>query len=268
MVSWAPIAMLWGKTSTLVISLLLLVASAASQSAPAQPSAAGRQPVTEDLSQGATFKFKIAPGLPEFTFKVIPDLQSPDAEGNPRSTIQGVQVFRGTSSEPSQSLQGCEWEEMEPPYRRSNWFRVEDMNFDGYADIFVLTNWGATGNQAGCIWLYKPETGRFEFSREFSELGTFALDPASKTITTYGNGGMAGTIFRAAKYLVEDNRPVPIILVAQDYDFKSKKYHCVVQRRNHGENTMVTVRDIWAESKGDFGGPCDPSHPFRDIGNK
>ena len=40
------------------------------------------QPVTEDLSQGANFKFKIAPNLPEFTFKVIPEPGETDEYGN------------------------------------------------------------------------------------------------------------------------------------------------------------------------------------------
>ena len=34
--------------------------------------------VTEDISQGASFAFKIAPNLPEFTFKVIPEVREPE----------------------------------------------------------------------------------------------------------------------------------------------------------------------------------------------
>jgi len=79
---------------------------------------------------------------------------------------------------------------------------------------------------------------------------------------------MAGTIFRAAKYAIEKNRPVPAITVAQDFDFASKKYHCVVQQRRGRADALVTVRDVWAESKGDFEGPCDPSDPFRGVTDK
>jgi hypothetical protein len=258
--------MSYPRAFALITCLVLLLASGIAQSVPAQQTGE-HQPITEELSHGATLKFKIAPDLPEFTFKVIPEVR-PDADGNPQSTIQDVQVFRGSASEPSQSLEDCEWAEMEPPYRDSHWFRVEDMNFDGYGDIFVLTNWGATGNQSGCVWLYNPKSGHFDFSKEFSELGTFGVDPATKTISTHGNGGMAGTIFRAAKYVVEDDRPIAIIFVAQDYDFTTKKYHCVVQQRRSGTSAMITVRDVWAESKGDLDGPCDPSNPFRGIVGK
>jgi hypothetical protein len=199
---------------------------------------------------------------------VIPEPQDPDKDGNPHATVREVQVFRGNSKEPLQSLEDCEWEGMEAPPRGSNWFRAQDMNFDGYSDIYVLTNWGATGNELGCAWLYGPKSGRFEFSKEFSELGRLTLDPATKTIATHSNGGMAGTIFRAAKYVIEDNHPVPVVTAAQDFDFATKKYHCVVQERRGRADALVTVRDVVAESKGDFEGPCDPSDPFPGIGDK
>jgi hypothetical protein len=223
------------------------------------------QPITEDLSHGATFTFKIAPDLPEFTFKVVPEPQDRDEYGNPHTTVRDVQVIRGNSKEPLQSLEGCEWEGMEAPPRGSDWFRAEDLNFDGYDDIYVLTNWGATGNELGCVWLYDPKASRFEFSREFSELGRFTLDPATKTIATHSNGGMAGTIFQAAKYIIENNRPVPVVTVAQDFDFDKKEYHCIVQQRCGRGNDLLTVRDVRAKSKDDFDGPCAPSDPFRDI---
>jgi hypothetical protein len=206
-----------------------------------------RSPVTEDLSQGATFTFKIATDVPEFTFKVIPDVQKPDQYGNPTTIIQDVQVFAGASSQRLQNLEDCEWEGMEAPPKGSDWFRAEDMNFDGYKDVYLLTNWGATGNQLGCIWLYDPASGQFEYSKEFSDLGTLAIDPATKTITTHGNGGIAGRVFRAGKYIVQDNRPVLIITVAQDYDFKTKKYHCIVQQRHEGR--LVTIRDVWGRAE-------------------
>jgi len=226
------------------------------------------QPITEDLSYGAMFKFKIAPDLPEFTFKVIPEPYPQDKYGNPHTTVREVQVFRGDSKQPLQSLEDCEWEGMEAPPRGSDWFRAEDMNFDGYNDIYVLTNWGATGNELGCVWLYDPKSSHFVFSKEFSELGRLTLNPATKTIATHSNGGMAGTIFRATKYVIEDNRPVPVVTVAQDFDFDKREYHCVVQQRRAGENALVTVRDVWAKPKDDFDAPCDASDPFRSIGDE
>ena len=82
-------------TSTLITVLTFLAASTAQQPTPTAPSSnPHHEPITEDLSHGATFKFKIAPDLPEFTFKVLPNVQQPDGEGSPQSTIADVQVFR------------------------------------------------------------------------------------------------------------------------------------------------------------------------------
>jgi hypothetical protein len=251
-------------TSTLITVLTFLAASTAQQPTPTAPSSnPHHEPITEDLSHGATFKFKIAPDLPEFTFKVLPNVQQPDGEGSPQSTIADVQVFRGESKEPLQSLGDCEWLGMEAPYRGSDWFRAEDMNFDGYLDIFVLTSWGATGNESGCVWLYNPRTGRFQFSKEFSELGGYTLDPATKTIITRGHAG--ADAIEAAKYVVGNDRPVLTVTVNQDWDSDKQEYHCVVKQRHGSESHLVTVRDFWTRSMGDA---CDPTDPFGEVGKK
>lgn len=243
--------------------LQFAVTAVAQQQPPTSPSPKPtHEPITEDLSQGASFTFQIAPNLPPFTFKVIPDVKD-SPEENPLSTIHDVQVFRGTSTEPLQSLAGCEWLGMEAPYRGSDWFRAEDMNFDGYADIFVLTSWGATGNESGCVWLFNPKNGRFEFSKEFSDLGTYTLDPATKTITTRGHAG-ADTI-DAAKYAIENNRPVLIVTVSQNLDPDKQQYHCVVQQRRGRQNQLVTTRDFWAKTLEDA---CDPADPFGEVDRK
>jgi hypothetical protein len=120
-----------------------------------------------------------------------------------------------------------------------------------------------------CIWLYDPQDGRFRYSKEFTEISAFEVHPDTKTLTTHGNGGQAGSVFRAAKYIIDKNRPVAVMIVAQDYDFKSKKYHCIVQERRGPTNEVVTIRDLWQEAKPDaFEGPCDPSDPFRGVGDK
>jgi len=257
-------------SALIIVRTLLAASTVAAQRVPPAPPTSNphHELITEDLSHGATFKFKIAPDLPEFTFNVIPEPQGADEYGNLHTVVREVQLSLGDSKQPVQSLEGCEFSDMEAPPLDSDWFRTVDMNFDGYKDIYILTNWGATGNESGCVWLYNRESARFEYSKEFSELGRFTLDPATKTITTYGNGGRAGTVFRAVKYVIEDNLPAPVITVAQDWDFKKSEYHCVVQQRRGRGNALVTVRDVWAESKDDFHAPCDPSHPFRGIGDK
>jgi hypothetical protein len=194
----------------------------------------------EDLSEGATFRFEITPKLPLFTFKIIPDVRD-DENGFPQSTVLGIEVFKSDSAQPLQSLTGCDFGEMETPQRHGDWFHTDDINFDGYQDIYLMTNWGATGNQNGCIWLYDPATERFEYSTALSQLSRYWLDPASKTIRTFEKVGM--DVYTANKYKVDGNQPVLIWSENQDWDANRKQFHCVVQEKRN--KVMVTTRDVW-----------------------
>lgn len=244
------------------LSLVLSSAAGAQQRPPTaqRPAARAQESITQDLSQGASFTVTIGSDLPKFTFKVIPDVQPNDKVGNAQSTVRDIEVYSGDSPEPLQHLAGCEWTGMEAPPRGSDWFRAADFNFDGYQDIYVLTSWGATGNEQGCIWLYNSATKRFDYSTEFSDLGTFTLDPANKTIITWGNGGMAGAVHSAAKYKVESNRPLLVYFETQDWDQERKQFHCIVQELRGNE--MVTTHDEWGEN-GDFDGPAPCDHASR-----
>jgi hypothetical protein len=203
----------------------------------------------EDLSGGARFRFEIAPTLPLFTFKIIPDVRD-DQNGFPQSAVKDIKVFKGNLDQPLQHLTDCELGEMEPPPRNSDWFHTDDINFDGYQDIYLMTNWGATGNQYGCVWLYNPRTEKFDYSKEFSHLSNYWLDPATKTIRTFDKGGMAGLVYMANQYKVEVNQPILIWSEQQDWDADKKQFHCVLQKRRNG--AMVTTRDV----RGDSGEPA------------
>jgi hypothetical protein len=222
--------------------------------------ARAQESITQDLSQGGSFAIIVGSTFPKFTFKVIPNVQPNDEFGNFQSTVRDIEVFAGDSTQPLQHLEGCEWIGMEAPPRGAEWFRVADLNFDGYQDLYVLTAWGATGNEQGCIWLYNSATRRFDYSPEFSDLGTFALDPAHKTIITWGNGGMAGAVHSANKYRVEHNLPVLIYDERQDWDVDKKQFHCVVKELR--ANQMVITYDEWGKTA-DHSGPTPCEHPSR-----
>jgi len=221
-----------------------------------------QQSVTEDLSGGRSFTFTIAPSLPVFNLKLIPDVQPPDQSGNAESTIKDIEVYRGESTRAFQHLSGCDLGEMEPPGRGAEFFTAEDINFDGYKDIFLETGHGATGNEGGCVWLFNPVTESFDYSKEFSGLDRFWLDPATKTILTYERGGMLGFVYGAGIYAVLGNRPVLIRSEFQDWDDQKKQFHCIVKRRRGSD--MIVVRDVWGKN-GEDDAPCDPSVLFKQF---
>ena len=69
----------------------------------------------------------------------------------------------------------------------------------------------------------------------------------------------------AAKYVVENDRPVSIITVNQDFDSAKEQFHCVVRQRRGRKSDLVTTRDVWAEN---FEKACDPADPFGEGGDK
>lgn len=92
----------------------------------------------------------------------------------------------------------------------------------------------------------QPDTGKFDYSKEFSQLSSYWLDPATKTIRTSDRGGMAGQVYTAKQYKVDSNRPVLIWSQHQDWDAGKEQFHCVLQERLNG--VMVTTRDVWGDS--------------------
>ncbi len=247
----------FGKAVTLVLAACGVAGSGLARSQAAnQPVRPLPQSVTEDLSGGRTFRFTIAPNLPEFDFKLIPDAQPSDQSGNAESTIREIEVYRGGSTRAFQHLTGCNLDEMEPPGRGAEFFTAEDVNFDGYKDIFLETGSGATGNESGCVWLFNPVTGSFDYSKEFSGLVRFWLDPSTKRILTYERGGMLGFVYGAGIYAVLGNQPVLIRAESQNWDDQKKQFHCIVKRRRGSE--MIVVRDVWGKN-GEDDAPCDPS---------
>jgi hypothetical protein len=206
-------------------------------------------PIVEDLSNGAIFRFEIAPKLPLFTFKIIPHVGD-DNSRFPQSTVQDIEVFKGDSDQALQHLTGCDFDGMEPPQRYGDWFHPDDVNFDGYQDIYLMTNWGATGNHYGCIWLYNPATGKFDYSKDFSQLSRYWLDPASKTIRTFDRSG--GGDYVANEYKVENDRTILIWSANREWDRSKKQFHCVLQELRQG--ALVTTHNVWVYS--DVPGPC------------
>lgn len=208
-----------------------------------------------DLQHGASFTFQIAPDLPQFTFKIISDGRESDNYGRPLATVRTIQVFKGAAKKPMQLLDGCPFEESEPPPAISDWFRAEDLNFDGYQDIFLLTHWGAIGNRFGCIWLYGVASARFKYNQEFSSLlSRYWLHPRDKTIFTFERGGAAGTVHEARRYKPSGEHLLLSWSEDQDWDGERRQFHCLVKERRDTE--MVIVRDAWGGGDSDEPEPC------------
>lgn len=66
---------------------------------------------------------------------------------------------------------------------------AKDYNFDGWNDLAVVENLGASGNISYVVFLYDPANQAFQYSSEASQLTTPRLDAHRRIIREYVRGG-------------------------------------------------------------------------------
>lgn len=189
--------------------------------------------VTEDVRNGATFIFKIHRKLPSYTFHLVGNLEF--------NAFERIEVSKGNDTTIIQVLKDFEMDG--PPYRGAKYFQTEDINFDGYTDIKLLSWWGATGNSGYNYWLFEPKKGRFVLNKELRDLSNPTPDYKRKQIKTHSVGGMAGHIYGNAAYAFVNGRLMSIREEEQDW-VKDKKCFLRVIRERRNRKMVIVSRKI------------------------
>jgi hypothetical protein len=212
----------------------------------AVPQATVPQITTPRLAGEVTLS--ISPTLPKHSFHFKWNEEDPEFR-----TVESIEVFAGDSSQPLQTLNECRMEETPlKPDDASSWFKAEDLNFDGYADIVMKVFQGATGNEANCVWLFEPNTGKFVFSRAFSDvIGNHRIDAKKKTIVTSSNG--SAYTFSIQTYAVRNGEPVLILDERHEQAEGKCPYHWI--RRKEKDGVMVVAEEGWIDADEK---PCTP----------
>lgn len=70
--------------------------------------------------------------------------------------------------------------------------QLVDINFDGYLDLRLLDNEGATGNNWYATYLYDPRLKKFKYHKQMSSLSGVTVDDDSHQIITYNRFGWCG----------------------------------------------------------------------------
>ena len=186
--------------------------------------------ITEDVRGTSTFEGKIHPDLPRYVFHLIGDLES--------NTFVRIDVSR--ESEPT-VIQSLQIPEADRPYRGTRYFQLEDVNFDGYSDIKLLSFSGATGNGYYYYWLFDRKTDQFVFSQEFSKFCNPILHPETREIETHAVRGKAGMIYIDETFRVIDGRPVLVRRESEDeVDRDGRSFLKVVREVKNGKMKIVS----------------------------
>jgi hypothetical protein len=78
--------------------------------------------------------------------------------------------------------------------------QLVDLNFDGYLDLRILDNEGATGNNWYTSFLYDPEKGKFIHNWHLSSQSGLTVDPENKQVFTYDRCGWCYEFMKYYKY--------------------------------------------------------------------
>ncbi len=139
-------------------------------------------PGQPDLRGGVVCRYRISTDLPLFIFHFL---------GKPDNTLGELEITEEPSTTIVQTIEqftdwgmGSSASELE-----KNLLTPVDANFDGYKDLQILSNCGATGNCSYDFFLYDPVTNQFVHNEFLSNnLCSPEFDAKKKQITTHSNG--------------------------------------------------------------------------------
>lgn len=188
--------------------------------------------VVTDVRGVAICRFNIHNGLPIYNFYL-----RGIAEYN---TIDQIEITKGIESK--LLVQKLEAGMGQPPPSGGNFFGAQDINFDGYKDIRLMSWWGATGNTGYTYWLFDPSKNIFVENTDLSSLSNPTPEFQTKTIATHSVGGMAGCIYNNETYKFDgDGKLILIRSEEQDWVEESKSFIKTIGELKDGKIVTSTV---------------------------
>ena len=119
-------------------------------------------------------------------------------------------------------------------------FELMDWNFDGYNDISVLFDAGATGNTSYRVWFYNVKKQKFEINKDFLEGNNF-IDTVKKRIVHHYREGSSFEFWGYYKYknekLILDHSKI-VEFLSYGYDYWEK-----ITRTKMKDNREIIVID-------------------------
>jgi hypothetical protein len=171
-----------------------------------------QSPATETKTQAAsaaTFRLRIHPTLPEFSFTLVGDQSTDNSE---TLHIKRIEIRRGAETEPFQVLQGLS---TSTPLQPGPPLSVVDMNFDGYGDIRLIELQPAGPNVPYLNWLFEPTSGRFVESRALNAITSPQFDAATGEIRSEWRDGP--TRYGTDIYVYRQAEPVLVRKESKEY---------------------------------------------------
>lgn len=141
------------------------------------------------------------------------------------------------------------------PTLRPDGFILQDITFDGYADLQVMTFAGAY-NFAYDFYTYNPQTRTFGPEPILKDVVNPGVDTERKEITYFHKGRGLADMFSSGTYEFRDGAYVLTHTVEQDmvseYDNPNPLYERITSKLQNGEMVVVkketlTAKEVWGE---------------------
>jgi hypothetical protein len=122
--------------------------------------------------------------------------------------------------------------------------QLDDINFDGYLDLRILDNEGATGNNWYATYIYDPRLRKFRYHKALSTLSGVTIDKELKQIRTYWRGDLC---WECREYfeMGKDNRLILKKLEWTERDRIKYKSGCYKFTGLPRDNTAVDLGNIF-----------------------
>jgi hypothetical protein len=115
---------------------------------------------------------------------------------------------------------------------------VEDMNFDGFADIRIQAFLPAGPNVPYIVWLFNPKTNTYDHSPGLSGIPSFAVDSGNRWIRSEERDSAA--VYTEFFYRYEDGELIMFREIEKDYEKKKT----VTRDLKDGEMSVVSVEEL------------------------
>ncbi|MBI4117830.1 MAG: hypothetical protein HY453_01995 [Parcubacteria group bacterium] len=121
--------------------------------------------------------------------------------------------------------------------------KIEDINFDGFGDIRLLS-WVGSGNRGYQYWIFDEKKKDFVLNTKLNGLSSPFADEKNKVVKTHHNLGMAGSIFIDEVYHWMDEGDFERISeIDQNWDIEKQQFRVV--RKEKVDGVLKVISDEW-----------------------
>jgi hypothetical protein len=189
---------------------------------------------TRQAASTATFRFRIHPTLPEYSFTLV----GVSSDNSETFHVKRIEIRRGAETEPFQVLEGLK---TATPLQPAPPLSVVDMNFDGYRDIRLIDLQPAGPNVPYLNWLFEPASARFVESQALNAITSPQFDASTGEIRSEWRDGP--TRYGTDIYVYRQGEPVLVRKESKEYR-REGVYTLRVSKLVNGAWETVEQREV------------------------